>query len=320
MPVTKEELEGGNILRVRVTGKLTSQDYLEFAPDFERLVRQHGKLRLLVELRDFHGWDAGALWQDVKFDLKHFNDIERVAILGETKAHERMAAFCRHFTRAEVRYFDSTPEQAEAARQWLAPRFTHAMAVALFLSHSAAEAAVKAFNKAGFDLRNFSIIAQDYHSEEHVLGYYNTGDRMKSWGKLGVLLGGIWGLFLGAAVFFIPGLGPIIVAGPAVASLVGALEGAALVGGFTALGAALYGMGIPKNSILRYETELKAGKFLLLIQGTEEEIQRAQDKILNDFAAEEVALHKNPNATGDSLVTPSGPMTESTALAVTGAG
>jgi len=123
MPVTKEELEGGNILRVRVTGKLTSQDYSEFAPDFERLVRQRGKLRLLVELRDFHGWDAGALWQDVKFDLKHFNNIERVAILGETKAHERMAAFCRHFTRAEVRYFASTPEQTEARPAVARPSF-----------------------------------------------------------------------------------------------------------------------------------------------------------------------------------------------------
>jgi len=106
MPVTKEELEGGNILRVRVTGKLTSQDYLEFAPDFERLVRQHGKLRLLVELRDFHGWDAGALWQDVKFDLKHFNDIERVAILG---LHRRQSGRQRAAFQAEgVTFFTGT--------------------------------------------------------------------------------------------------------------------------------------------------------------------------------------------------------------------
>jgi len=312
MPVTKQELEGGNILHVRITGKLTSQDYLEFVPDIERQVRQHGKLRMLVELHDFLGWDAGGLWQDVKFDAKHFKHIERLAIVGESKWHEGMTKFCRPFTTAQIRYFDSTSDQAETARQWLATRSIHAMAVAVFLSHVAAEAAVKAFDKAGFDMRNLSIVAQDYHSEQHVVGYYNTGDRMKSWGKLGAFCGGIWGLLLGAAFFFIPGVGPVIIAGPLVASLVGALEGAAVVGGLTALGAALYGIGIPRNSILRYETELKAGKFLLLIQGTDEQIQRAQDEILNDFAPQEVAVHKTPSPTADSVMTPPRPMTKAT--------
>ena len=106
-------------------------------------------------------------------------------------------------------------------------------------------------------MKKMSIVGKDYHTDEQVVGYYNTGDRMKYWGKMGAFWGGIWGWLFGAAFFMIPGLGPILVAGPLVAWIVGALEGAVLVGGLSALGAGLYSIGIPKDSVVKYETALK---------------------------------------------------------------
>jgi hypothetical protein len=103
--------------------------------------------------------------------------------------------------------------------------------VAVYNTHSEAEEAVRELQHGGFDMTKLSIVGKDYHTEEHVSGFYNTGDRMKSWGKLGAFWGGLWGLLLGAAFFVIPGIGPVVVAGPAVAWIVGALEGAVVVGG-----------------------------------------------------------------------------------------
>jgi uncharacterized membrane protein len=147
--------------------------------------------------------------------------------------------------------------------------------IAVYGTHEQAETAVKALQHQGFDMTKLSIVGRDYHTEEHVVGYYNTGDRMKAWGKSGAFWGGLWGLMFGA-FFFIPGLGPILVAGPLVAWIIGALEGAVVVGGLSALGAALVSLGIPKNSVLNYESEIQAGKFVLLAHGTREEIARAK--------------------------------------------
>ena len=105
-------------------------------------------------------------------------------------------------------------------------------------------------------MTKLSIVGKDYHTEEHVVGYYNTGDRMKAWGKSGVFWGGLWGMLFGSAFFFIPVIGPVLVAGPLVAWIVGALEGAAIVGGISVLGAALVGIGIPQDSVVKYETQL----------------------------------------------------------------
>ena len=120
-------------------------------------------------------------------------------------------------------------------------------AVAVYPDHGEAAAAVKALQHGGFDMRKLSIVGADYHSEEDVVGYYNTGDRMRTWGKNGAFWGAIWGIFFGAAFFIIPGLGPIMIAGPLVAAIVGALEGAVVVGAAGALGAGLFGIGIPKR-------------------------------------------------------------------------
>ena len=153
------------------------------------------------------------------------------------------------------------------------------VAVAIYNTHDEAEQAVKTLEQGGFDMRKLSIVGKDYHTEEHVVGYYNTGDRMKAWGRIGAFWGGLWGLLFGAAFFIIPGIGPVVLAGPLVASLVGALEGAVVVGGLTALGAALASLGIPRNSVVQYETALKADKFLVIAHGTPEEVARAKSII-----------------------------------------
>jgi uncharacterized membrane protein len=148
--------------------------------------------------------------------------------------------------------------------------------VAIYKSHTEAEAAVKELQHSGFDMKKLSIVGRDQHTDEHVVGYYNAGDRMKYWGKTGAFWGGIWGMLFGSAFFLIPGVGPLLVAGPLVTWIVGALEGAVVVGGLSAIGAGLYGLGIPKNSILQYETALKTGKFVLIAHGTAEEASRAR--------------------------------------------
>ena len=148
--------------------------------------------------------------------------------------------------------------------------------VAIYGTHAQAEEAVKELQRSGFDMKKMSIVGKDYHTDENVVGYYNTGDRMKYWGKQGAFWGGLWGMLFGA-FFIIPGLGPILVAGPLVAWIVGALEGAVVVGGLSALGAGLYSIGIPKDSVLQYEAALKADRFLLLAHGTVNEVAKAKE-------------------------------------------
>jgi uncharacterized membrane protein len=151
--------------------------------------------------------------------------------------------------------------------------------VAIYDTHEQAEHAVKELQQAGVDMKTLSIAARDTHTDEHVVGYYNAGDRMKYWGKMGAFWGGFWGLLFGSALFAIPGIGPILVAGPLVAWIVAGLEGAAVVGGVSAVGAGLVSIGIPKDSVLKYDVALKTDKFLLVVHGTAGDVNNAKDII-----------------------------------------
>jgi hypothetical protein len=153
--------------------------------------------------------------------------------------------------------------------------------IGIFQTHTAAENAIKELQRAGYDMKKLSIIGRDYRTEEHAVGYYNTGDRVKFWGGNGAFWGGIWGMLFSSAFMVIPGVGHLIIAGPFVAMLIGALEGAVVIGGLSALGAALYSIGIPKDSVVRYETALKSNKFLLVVHGTGEELLQAQSILEN---------------------------------------
>ena len=156
---------------------------------------------------------------------------------------------------------------------------TNRVVVAAYQSHDEAEAAIKKLRQSGYDMNKLSIVGRDYLTEEHVVGYYNAGDRMKFWGKMGVFTGGLLGFVVGSGFFLIPGIRPLLVAGPLVGMIVGALEGGVVVGGLSALGAGLYGMGIPKDSVLKYETAVKSGKYVLIAHGSDVETVHAREII-----------------------------------------
>ena len=163
-------------------------------------------------------------------------------------------------------------------------------AIAVYDTHIQAEAAIKELQKSGIDMKKLSILGKDYHAEENVVGYYNAGDRMKFWGKLGAFWGGLWGLLFGSALFFIPGIGHIVALGPVGGMIVGALENAVIVGGLSALGAGLFSVGIPKDSVIKYETAVKADKFLVIVHGTEDEVTKAKE-IINSTDPVESEAH-----------------------------
>ncbi len=115
--VEVQERSDDKVVEVTVSGKLTKEDYGHFAPIVEAAIQRSGKLRMLVVMHDFHGWTAGALWEDVKFDWHHFRDIERLALVGERRWEAGMAVFCKPFTTARVKYFDHSA--LDEARQWI---------------------------------------------------------------------------------------------------------------------------------------------------------------------------------------------------------
>src|ERR1700679_3336003 len=148
--------------------------------------------------------------------------------------------------------------------------------IAVYSDHNAAEDAIKKLAASGFEMKNLSVVGKGYHSEEKVVGFYNTGDRVKFWGSRGAFWGGFWGLFLGGLFMTIPVVGHVVVLGYLAAVVAAGLENAVLVGGLSALGAALYSLGIPKDSVLQYESDLKADGFIVMARGSAEEAERAK--------------------------------------------
>ncbi len=162
--------------------------------------------------------------------------------------------------------------------------------IAVYKSHQAAESAIKQLTAAGFDMKDLSLVGKGYHTEEKVVGFYNMGDRIKFWGTRGAFWGGFWGLFLGGLFMTIPVVGHVVILGYFAAVVVSGVENAIIVGGLSALGAALYGMGIPKDSVIEYENALKADDFLVMVHGGNAEIERAR-ALLGTTGAASVDVH-----------------------------
>jgi hypothetical protein len=146
-------------------------------------------------------------------------------------------------------------------------------------THADADRLISALSRCGIDVTKLSLIGHGYHSEEHVLGLYTAGDRIMSWGRTGALWGGFWGLLLAPAAFILPGLGLVAMAGPVVSALFGALEGAVVVGGLSALGAALTMIGVPQDLVVKYEAALKADRYVLMLHGNAQEVAKARAAI-----------------------------------------
>lgn len=168
--------------------------------------------------------------------------------------------------------------------------------IAVFADHQAAETAVKRLIAAGFAMKNLSVAGMGYHSEEKIIGFYGVGDRIRFWGARGAFWGGLWGLFFGGLFMTIPVGGQVIVLGHLAAMAVSAVESAIMVGGLGALGAALYGIGVPKDSVIQYETAVKGDGFLVMAHGAFEDVARAK-AILETVSPSLLDMHANVEAT-----------------------
>ena len=167
--------------------------------------------------------------------------------------------------------------------------------IAVFTDHQAAETAVKKLTEAGFEMKHLSVVGKGYQTEEKVVGFYNTGDRIKFWGTRGAFWGGLWGLFFGGLFMTIPVVGHVVVLGYLAAVAISAIESAIMVGGLSALGAALYSIGVPKDSVIQYEAALKADRFLVMAHGTADEMAHAK-AILGTTNPSRLDLHAGVQA------------------------
>ncbi|MBN1554494.1 MAG: STAS/SEC14 domain-containing protein [Phycisphaerae bacterium] len=116
MPV-EFQADEKNIVKIKMSGKLTKEDYDTLVPESERAIERHGAIRVLFEMKDFHGWEWAAAWEDLKFDMRHHADIEKLAMVGENKWEKWMATLCKPFTKAQVRYFPA--EEIDQAEEWV---------------------------------------------------------------------------------------------------------------------------------------------------------------------------------------------------------
>ncbi len=164
--------------------------------------------------------------------------------------------------------------------------------VAVYATHEGAEQGVKELQRAGLDRKSLPIIGNDPHTDEQVVGYYNNCDWMKYWGKTGAFWGGFWGLLFGSAFFVIPGIGAVLIAGPLISWIIGALEGAVVIGGLSAIGADQVGMGIPKDSVVECELAVKTDKYLLMVSGSMAEVENARG-ILDSTHPDNTTIHSS---------------------------
>jgi hypothetical protein len=167
--------------------------------------------------------------------------------------------------------------------------------IAVFDDHHAAEVAVKKLADAGIDIKRLSVVGKGFHTDEHVVGFYNAGDRIKFWGKRGAFWGGLWGWLFGGIFMFIPVVGHVVMIGYFAVAALAAIEGAVVVGGASALGAALYSIGIPKDSAIAYESAVKADGFLVMAHGSAEEVDRAR-KALEPLRPSRIDVHEGSAA------------------------
>ena len=189
----------------------------------------------------------------------------------------------------EIPEIDQEPEASTAETAAAEPAAKNAV-IGVFDFHAQAEQAVKALEAGGFPMRRLSIIGKGYHTEEKPTGFYTTGDRVRTWGGAGLFWGSLWGLLFGAAFFWIPGVGPIAAAGPFAHLLVSAVEGALVVGGVSALGAALVSLGLPRKEVIKYEKYITADRYLVIAHGTAEEVAKAGELMEQEKAAETAVI------------------------------
>lgn len=105
------------VMEISISGKLTRNDYEHFESEFERVLMAQQRVRLQITLQEFNGWNENALWKNVKFNSKHFGEVDRICIVGESKWIEAISFFHKPFAGALVRYFNVSEELA--ASDWI---------------------------------------------------------------------------------------------------------------------------------------------------------------------------------------------------------
>ena len=165
--------------------------------------------------------------------------------------------------------------------------------VAVYPTHLQAELAVRKLADNHFDMKHLSIVGRGYPTEEQVTGFYNTGDRVQFWGTRGAFWGGLWGLFFGGMFLTVPVIGQVMVLGYLVSVVVATIEGAVVVGGLSAIGAALFGIGIPRDSVIQYEVALMADSFLVTVHANLADLSRARH-LLETTGATGIETHALP--------------------------
>lgn len=173
--------------------------------------------------------------------------------------------------------------------------------IAVLPSHASAEDAIKKLAQAGFDLKSLSVIGNGYQREERVVGFYNVADRISLWGGRGAFWGGLWGLFFSGVFVATPVTGPVVILGFLASMAISALEGALIVGGASAIGAGLYSLGIPKDSVVAYEAEISQDSFLVMVHGAREDIAYAKT-VLGATNAKRVDVHAEAATAGLGLI------------------
>ena len=290
MPIKMVEEANGKIIAVTVSGKLAKQDYQDFAPEVERLIRKYGKIDILLTMHDFHGWEGGALWEDIKFDFKHFSDIRRLAIVGETKWERWMAAFCTPFTSAQIKYFDQG--QAAQARIFILGHVEHARhaladlhakhaVFGIYTNHASAEKAVEQLKKDGFTTDEIAVLAPHQKVTRLI---HDPENKTVDDAEMGALIGGVMGWLAGITLIAIPGFGAALAGGPilwAFLSLSGMAGAGSVIGG-------LLGLGLPEKESKHYESRLHKGDILLSIHCADEARTMKAKEVLIHTGAEDV--------------------------------
>lgn len=164
--------------------------------------------------------------------------------------------------------------------------------VAVYPDHASAEAAVRMLHQAGFSMEHLSIVGKDFQVTEEPVGFVTAGDYAASGATAGAWVGGIFGLLVGAAFLILPGVGPVVVAGPLSAALLGGLEGALAGAALGGIAGALVGWGVPKDQAMKFESQIKAGKFVVAARGTAEEVARAKSLLEPHGTHEEMGVYE----------------------------
>jgi hypothetical protein len=151
-----------------------------------------------------------------------------------------------------------------------------ATVIATYPDHASAEDAVRRLQKEGVPMQGLSIIGKDFQAVEKPLGFVTTGTVAGAGAKVGAWTGGLFGLLVGAAFLVLPGVGAVVIAGPLAAALLGGVEGALAGAAFGGLTGALVGLGVSKDKAIRYESQVKAGKFLVTLRGEGPQVERAR--------------------------------------------